>query len=213
MCENEPLRIAERMRLDVITQIQNSMLDAVWPEGRNPDAPWDGIHYILKGYVRPVSVSSSEAYFLTNIVLLSGVTNILEIGTGFGYSAMWLALGLLFGKRRGTVITLDNYTEGGLGHEGLRAAQTMAQRLGVGYLIEFAEGSSPEGVPLVVDQRSVDMAFVDANHHGTHPVDDYVAVKRFLGESSVLLFHDVDATRYSVPVGRGKSKWRRMVSS
>lgn len=194
--------VGDDLRSSYLTKlalVQQSMLDRVWPTGRNPRAPWDGDHYTLRGHSRPVSVSTTEAYVLANAVILSEVQTVFEIGTGFGYSASWLAMGLAVRNHGGQVVTMDNASEGAIIGRRLSPAQEIAARLGVDSLVEFALGSSPQDVSVVLMNRMVDIAFLDGNHHGSHPVDDYRAVRPFLTPSSLVLFHDVDASRYTVP--------------
>lgn len=185
--------------MEEMATIQGSLLDAVWPEGRNPGSPWDGTHYILRGFARPVSISTVESYFVANLIFLSPVQRIIEIGTGFGYSSNWFVLGLSSARRPGEVITVDNYSEGGLGQHGLDAAREMAGRLNLSSFIRFTTGTSPDDIPIILAGRAVDVAFIDANHHADHPLMDYEAILPHVNEAGIILFHDVDPSRYTVP--------------
>ncbi|MBV1856568.1 class I SAM-dependent methyltransferase [Catellatospora tritici] len=183
--------------LQRLVEARREMMDEVWPAGRNSHAPWDGTHYSLKGHARPVSVSRTEAYFLSNLVILGRPDTVFEIGTGFGYSAAWLGMGLATAGH-GRLITLDNYSEGSLGVDGLIAAEKFLGTIGVDEFVDLAVGSSPVDVPKVLGERSVDIAFIDANHHGEHPVGDYESVRPLMCRSGAIVFHDVDDSRYTV---------------
>ena len=71
-------------------------LDSNWPQGRRPDAvPGSGGNFSLPGFSRPVSVDRIEGRFLYNLAVQLQARVALEIGTGFGYSTLWLAGGVL----------------------------------------------------------------------------------------------------------------------
>ena len=186
------------LAMRTITEIQDTLLDAVWPQGGNPNAPWDGRHFTLKGFQRPVSVSSGEAFILAGCVAMSQPSLILEIGTGFGYSSAWLALGFVHADLEGRIISIDNYSEGGLGPAGLNAAKSIAKSLKVEQLVDFVVGESPKDVAEYIADEIVDIAFIDADHHADNPIHDYYAIREHLAASSLLLFHDVDHSRYTV---------------
>jgi predicted O-methyltransferase YrrM len=181
-----------------VVGVQTDLLERVWPQGRNPGAPWDGDHFVLRGHQRPVSVSRTEALFLANVVALRRPSLVLEIGTGFGYSALWIAAGLALSSGPGTVVSIDNWSEAGT-PAGRAAGLEMVTRAGLADRVHFVTGTSPEDVPGAARGRHVDIAFIDANHHGDQPRLDYQAVNAETSLDAMLLFHDVDRTRYTVP--------------
>lgn len=185
-------------RLDLLREIQMDTLEEVWPNGRNPAAPWDGPHYTLRGFRRPVSISPVESYFIANLTKLSAPSIVFEIGTGFGYSAAWFALGIADTQSSGSVLTIDNYSEGGLGSAGADAARVIADRMNLTSIIYFLCGNSPEDVPGALGERMVDIAFIDADHHGHHPVSDYSVIAPRTRDNGIILFHDADKERYTV---------------
>jgi predicted O-methyltransferase YrrM len=184
-----------RLRLGEVSR----QLNPIWPEGRNPRSiPGDGPHYTLSGYRRPVSVSPIEAETLKSIAQSMPVVSAVEIGTGFGFSSFWIAAGMaVTGRDNLWLGSLDSQTEGVLKEEGVAFAETAAASLGLSAIIHYAVGSSPEAVPALLDGRELDLAFIDGNHHGSQPLDDYGAVMPYMKETSLLLFHDVEP-RYSV---------------
>lgn len=192
---SDPLHLVARLR-----EAERELLEEVWPQGRNPAAPWDGHHFVPKGLNRPVSISRVEALILSNLVSLSQVQTIFEVGSGVGYSAVCLALGLAVTNRQGLVISLDNFTEGKAKPGDLSAiAQHLLDIVGLGPLVRFVYGTSPDDLPALLQGTHVDVAFIDGNHHGNQPLRDYRGLLPFLRGRSLLLFHDVDASRYTVP--------------
>jgi len=174
-------------------------LQPIWPEGRNLNSiAGDGPHYTLNGFDRPVSIGRIEAATLKNIAELLPVASAFEIGTGFGYSSLWIGAGMaLSGREHLWLTSLDAQTEGRLHDNGRRFAQAAAETLGLSSIIHYVVGSSPADVPAVLTGRMLDLVFIDGNHHGEQPLADYKAVRNSVQENGLLLFHDVEP-RYSV---------------
>ncbi|WP_244460394.1 O-methyltransferase [Microbispora triticiradicis] len=181
-------------------ELRQRLLLPVWPEGRNPDAPWDGTHYVTQGSLRPVSISTCEAFFLANCIIAFRPGLVFEVGTGFGYSAGWLAIGIAISGHNGRLLTLDSYVEGERANSNHRIAKEILDGLGVGHLVNLVRGSSPSAIDQLLDGREqVQVAFIDGDHHGQQPVEDYEALARHMDPRGIIFFHDVDEERYSVP--------------
>ncbi len=175
---------------------QVEFLEAIWPDGRNPSIDWDGGHFALKGHVdRPVSVSRVEARLLANLVTLLDCKNVLEVGTGFGYSTLWMAQGLSLCTAPASVITFDDQTEGDLGGLGIEVARTLWSRTHLERFVDFRPGRSPEALASLTD--TADLAFIDAEHHDGRPLLDYQGVVPHLSQHACVVFHDVQA-KYDV---------------
>lgn len=175
-------------------------LQRVWPEGRyKGSVTGSGGHWRLPNQTRPVSISTMEGHFLANLVFLMGGGTILEIGTGFGYSMLWIALGLSHCsgvKKR--LISIDNYSEG----EEATVNQRFAQRLIARYqLSEFCElhvGDSPKSIAPALKSDLIDIAFIDGGHRAEQPIKDYRELVRHLSSDGLIVWHD-NWCEYSVP--------------
>ena len=175
-------------------------LTPIWLSGRRPDAiPGSGYHWTLPGFSRPVSVDRIEAFFLYNLAVALRIQSAVEIGTGFGYSTLWLAGGVyeVWGDE-GWVGTIDSLKEGGLGAIGTDFAAWAVEYLGLGHVITRLVGTSPTDVAGLVGGRRVELAFIDGNHQGEQPLRDFMSLTRHLAARGVVVWHDFDK-RYSVP--------------
>ena len=175
----------------------HTRLRIMWPNGRNRCVLGDGGHWTLPPHRRPVSVGKLEARFLFNLVALQRSRTILEIGTGFGYSALWLAAGAAQLNGDSRVFSIDDCSEGGLESDGLAFARWSAQAIGVDAFIRLVHGRSPEVLPRIFNDKSIDFAFIDGNHHGDHPRLDFEGILPYLTPKSIIAWHDIDS-RYSV---------------
>ncbi len=81
-------------------------------------------------------------------------TKAVEIGTLYGYSALWLAQALPEGGRLWTV-EIDP--------ERSQKARDFAQRAGLGERIEFVAGPAMEKLSEIEDQGPFDLVFIDAD--------------------------------------------------
>ncbi len=179
-----------------LARAEADLLEVSWPEGRNPASPWDGDHFRLPGMERPLSVSATEARFLANFVSLLDCQSLLEIGTGFGYSAAWMALGLSMCTSPRAIYTVDNSTEGRLGERGVDIAHELWRRTGVAHLVKMVRGTSPQILDELGDLR-VELAFIDGEHRGQQPLMDYQAAQELLTHNGCIVFHDVQE-KYNV---------------
>src|SRR4051812_35274002 len=85
------LRNLEDFRWTIV-RAADGLLRPAWPRGRNASAR-DGGHWMLVDHDRPVSVSTKEAFVLALLVADLQPSAVVEVGSGFGYSAAWLAAG------------------------------------------------------------------------------------------------------------------------
>ncbi len=185
--------------LEGIKRVENR-LSPIWEGGRRIDArPRVGRHWILPGCDRPVSVATTEGYFLYNLASILKARNVLEIGTGFGYSTLWLAGGVYEVYREDAWVgTIDSLQEGNIGLKGQRFARWASKTIKLDSIISFFTGSSPKDLPSILQGRTVDLAFIDGYHHNGQPFHDFAGLLPFLGMSGTVIWHDYD-DRYSVP--------------
>ena len=83
-------------------------------------------HYAVKGFDLPLSITKIEGQILFSVVRMFAPRKILEFGTGTGYSTAWL----FGGFPRAEIITVDDYSEGGMGERGFLAAKELIRRMG-----------------------------------------------------------------------------------
>jgi len=163
---------------------------------RNAECPEDGKHFAPKGSSRPLSVSHIEAKFFFNLVSLTQPNNVLEIGTGFGYSSSWMAAAMRHSNTRGMIFTVDDWSEGDPRINRMAIASDIWTTLGISEHITQLVGTSPH----IIENTSLpqmNLIFIDGNHRGDQPVADYHACKRLLFDRTLVLFHDAQA-RYGV---------------
>lgn len=185
---------------DFLDQLKlvHGKLQVIWPEGRNPCVPGDGRHWRLPSFARPVSVGRVEAFLLYNLAVTFAPRIIVEIGTGFGYSSLWLAAGATASGSPSILFTIDDHSEGGLGHEGLRFARWASKVTGLHNKIRFVHGSSPEVLSTILNEARIDFSFIDGNHHGEQSYLDFKGVSETMDQGGIIVWHDVDQ-RYAVP--------------
>lgn len=81
-------------------------------------------------------------------------------------------------------------TKAGKIPEGLAMARRHAEMLGLSKYIDFCIGLSPDDVASVVAGRKLEYVLIDGGHCGDQPLKDWLAVKPFLADSCVVVFHD-----------------------
>ena len=138
--------------------------------------PWMGSRYSRIGADLPLSVFRGEGMVLFALARLLQPQVIAECFTGTGYAACWLALG----APEATVLTVDNYVEGGAGSEGLSTAQTIQHRLSLTHLTIMHGTVSDLTAELSLHGQSVDLYLSDVPYGESPP----------LSERSVIVRHD-----------------------
>lgn len=99
-----------------------------------------------------INIGANEGKILQLLIKLSGVSSVVEIGTLFGYSGVWIARALPAGGRL-TTIERD--------HDCVRMARNAFEECGVADRVKLMEG---EALEILRDLRGpFDMVFIDAN--------------------------------------------------
>ncbi len=138
-----------------------------------------------------LGISQQEIYFLECLLAEWQPRRIFVIGNSFGWST--LALALICPQAR--VVALDacftSDTKAGLALTNTIAAEERLQALAV-------QGVSPQDVAGTVRAHldsSIDLALIDGHHTNAAVIEDFRAIRPFLSDRSLTLFHDVQAFR------------------
>ena len=111
----------------------------------------------------PVAASAAESEALRGWVLREGATRTIEIGLGYGISALHVCEGLLENAGEATArhVAIDPYQATRFADCGLQ----FLEEAGVAGLVEHHPDESQIALPRFLDEaRSFDLAFVDGNH-------------------------------------------------
>lgn len=140
--------------------------------------------------VRTVSISPGEGEALRDWVLRERATRTIEIGLGFGLSALHICESLVrFANPQVRHVVLDPFQTTEFASRGLRALE----EAGVESLVEFHEELSQIALPRFLDEgRKFDLAFVDGNHRFDAVFLDLYYLGRLLRRGSVILLDDYD---------------------
>lgn len=139
---------------------------------------------------RAVSISPGEGEALRRWVLRENATRTIEVGLGFGLSALYLCDGLIrSGKPDARHVALDPFQASGFANCGLQALRDA----GVDALLEHHEKTSQIALPAFLEAgRRFDLAFVDGNHRFDAVFLDLFYLGRLLPKGGVVLLDDYD---------------------
>jgi predicted O-methyltransferase YrrM len=136
----------------------------------------------------PVAIPPSEGGALSDWVIREGATRTIEIGLGYGVSALFVCEGLLsqsVPERRHVVI--DNHQDTRFANCGLQ----FLEEAGVMGLVEFHSEDSRLVLPeLLREGRSFDLAFIDGNHRFDGVFVDLVYIGRLVRPGGVVFIDD-----------------------
>lgn len=176
--------------LKSLGKAESDLFDLTHVRGRNPDAPHDGGHFAVRGTTRPLSVSPIESRLLYNLVTLAQAKSVIELGTGFGYSAAWIAAALSQNVPGGKLLTIDDWSEGEGLSKNKETAISLWQRLGLMDVICPLTGHSPS-IFGNIDYSTFDIAFIDGEHRNGQPLIDYLEISMRMNPRGMIIFHDV----------------------
>jgi predicted O-methyltransferase YrrM len=140
--------------------------------------------------VRTISISPDEGEALTRWVVRENATRTLEIGLGYGFSALHICAGLARSdspERRHVV--LDPFQERRFANCGLQVLEEAGVRSMVEHHAEISQLALPK---LLEAGRRFDFAFVDGNHRFDSVFLDLFYLGRLLPRGSVILLDDYD---------------------
>lgn len=101
------------------------------------------------------NISHQTAEFISMLIKISGVKNILEIGTSNGYSTLWIADALKNANKDGHLTTIEFYEKRQC------IAKENAEKCGLSKYITFRQGRALEIIENL--DFAPDMVFIDAN--------------------------------------------------
>jgi hypothetical protein len=117
--------------------------------------PWMGPRYVVPGFGSPISIFKAEGVALYALARELRPEVIVEMYTGTGYSALWLA----GGAPEAEVYSIDDYSEGGTKDAGWAAVLSLSERMGLSNL-HYWRGEASE-LSGELDGRLADLLFCD----------------------------------------------------
>jgi predicted O-methyltransferase YrrM len=136
----------------------------------------------------PVAASAAEGEALQNWVTRVGASRTIEVGLGYGISALFVCEGLLRnGDATARHVVIDPYQPTRFGNCGLQ----FLDEAGVTEVVEYRAEESQVVLPRFLSEgRSFDLAFVDGNHRFDGVFLDLVYLGRLLHPGGVVFVDD-----------------------
>jgi predicted O-methyltransferase YrrM len=136
----------------------------------------------------PVGVSAAEGEALRRWVTAERATETLEIGLGYGISALYICEGLVMNRdATGRHVALDPNQSSRFSNCGLQ----LLEDAGLVELLEFHPEESQTALPRFLKQgRQFDFAFVDGNHRFDGVFLDLIYPGRLLRPGGVVVLDD-----------------------
>jgi predicted O-methyltransferase YrrM len=136
----------------------------------------------------PVAASPAEGEALREWVSREGATQTIEIGLGYGISALFVCEGLLEnGDAAARHVVVDPHQATRFGGCGLQ----VLEEAGVAPLVEYHAEESQIALPRLLSQgRGFDLAFVDGNHRFDGVFLDLVYLGRLLRRGGIVVVDD-----------------------
>lgn len=145
-------------------------------------------HLVREGRVFPIAVSAAEGEELREWVVREGATRTIEIGLGYGISALFVCEGLLANDDAAARhVAVDPYQATRFANCGLQ----VLDEAGLTELVEFHAEESQTALPrLLSEGRTFDLAFVDGNHRFDGVFLDLVYLGRLVRAGGILFVDD-----------------------
>jgi predicted O-methyltransferase YrrM len=136
----------------------------------------------------PVAINASEGEAVREWVSKHGATKTIEIGLGYGISALYICEGLLLtGNPAARHVVIDPNQETRFANCGLQALK----EAGVADMVEHHREESQIALPRFVSEgRRFDLAFVDGNHRFDGVFVDLVYLGRLLRKGGIVFVDD-----------------------
>jgi predicted O-methyltransferase YrrM len=139
-------------------------------------------------HLAPVAISPVEGEALRGWVTREGATRTIEIGLGYGLSALFVCEGLLgSGDPAASHVVVDPYQAARFGNCGLQVLEDA----GVAWMVEHHAEESQLALPrFLAEGRRFDLAFVDGNHRFDRVFVDLAYLGRLLRPGAIVLLDD-----------------------
>jgi predicted O-methyltransferase YrrM len=136
----------------------------------------------------PVAVSAAEGGVLREWVLREGASQTIEIGLGYGISALHVCEGLLANADPAAHhVAIDPYQSTRFSN----CALQFLEEAGIAGMVEHHEEESLTALArLLGEARSFDLAFVDGNHRFDGVFPDLVFLGRLVGAGGIMFVDD-----------------------
>jgi len=139
---------------------------------------------------RAVSISTGEGEALRKWALREDATQAIEIGLGYGFSALYICEALLQnGNPAARHVVLDPFQAGRFAGCGLQVLEEAGTRPLVEYHAERSEIALPQ---FLKEDRRFDFAFVDGNHRFDSVFLDLFYLGRLVRKGGVVVLDDYD---------------------
>jgi predicted O-methyltransferase YrrM len=140
--------------------------------------------------VLTVAISPTEGAALRRWVIQEAATRTIEIGLGYGVSALYVCDGLVRGRNpNARHVVLDPFQSGRFANCGLQ----VLEEAGVTHLIEHHAEISQIILPSFLrEQRVFDLAFVDGNHRFDSVFVDLFYLGRLVRKGGIIALDDYD---------------------
>jgi predicted O-methyltransferase YrrM len=136
----------------------------------------------------PVAVGAAEGEAVREWVVREGAARTIEIGLGYGISALFVCEGLLSnGDAAASHVVVDPHQATRFGGCGLQ----VLEEAGLAWLVEHHPEESQIALPrLLSERRHFDLAFVDGNHRFDGIFLDLVYLGRLLHPGAIVVVDD-----------------------
>jgi len=136
----------------------------------------------------PVSPSAGRLFYIITYLIAKskGRVNVVEVGTGYGYSTLWFAKAIADSGCSGHVYTFE------ISEKRAKVAMNFIRRAGLSEYVKVVVGDVRDYISkLGIDE--VDILFIDAR------IDEYLdylnAIRPYLRDGSLIIAHNVIAPK------------------
>jgi len=123
-------------------------------------------------------------WFLHNLVKNIKPMRIIELGTGYGCSTIFMALGL---HSSGKIYSVDDYR--GDVSESIERTQSNIDKCGVSKLVQLIEGDTRNVIQ--IDKGPAKLVFMDASHNPSDLFAELAALQPNLSGTHILVIDDI----------------------